>query len=446
MLSLSYRQILIVALPLMFGTFIQSVIAITDGAFTSELGSTAYNAVGNGGMFYVALFMLTRGLADGAQITIARRYGEQAFEKVGVVLFNAQIVQLLLSFLIFLFFLFFAGPIIHSIAKSPNIGEAMTEFLRYRSWGIIFASLQVTMVALFIGLGKTKIIIASTIILAGFNILLDYGLIFGRLGLPEMGMKGAAIASSVSEMITFFFLLIYAIKAKHLKEFNLKLRQKINRAELLALVRMSIPLMLQGLIALSTWLVFFSMIEHMGPVDLEISHNIRYMYFIAFVPIFGYAAATRTYVSNLVGRNELKEIPRVQFKIAVLSLISILVLFHGAILYPETLIEIVERNPHADPIVIQKSAETLRFVSGSIILFAVVIVPFHSVAALGKTYLSFLFEAISICIYMAACYLFIEVWQWDVVKIWWVEYVYFGTLGLISSVFLLYYYRRVSVL
>ena len=63
MLELSYRRILIIALPLMLGTFVQSIIVITDGAFVSQLGNTAYTAVGNGSLMYVALFMLSRGLS-----------------------------------------------------------------------------------------------------------------------------------------------------------------------------------------------------------------------------------------------------------------------------------------------------------------------------------------------------------------------------------------------
>ena len=77
MLELSYKKILFIALPLMFGTFVQSMIGIIDGAFVSSLGNTAYNAVGNGSIMYIALFMLCSGLADGTQITIAKKYGEE---------------------------------------------------------------------------------------------------------------------------------------------------------------------------------------------------------------------------------------------------------------------------------------------------------------------------------------------------------------------------------
>jgi len=442
MLELSYKRILMIALPLMFGTFVQSLITITDGAFVSKLGNTAYNAVGNGSIMYIILFMVCMGLADGTQITIAKKYGEEKHQEIGQTLFNAQFLQIILASFLFIFFIIFSESVINNIAKSQDIGSAMIEFIRYRAWGIFFAALQVTMGAYFIGLGKTRVIIYSTLVLAFANILLDYGLIFGNFGLPELGMIGAPIASSISEAIAFLFLLIYALRAKSLKKFGYSLKLKIQKTLALPLLKMSFPLMLQGMISLLTWWIFFSMIEHMGPNDLEVAHNIRYMYFLAFIPIFGFGAATKTFVSNLVGRNELHLIPKIQFKILLLAVSATILLFHGAFFYPEYLISIVEHNPNASDEIIQNSVDSLRFVSGSILIFSIAVVPFHSIAALGKTKLSFAFECISISIYLIACYLIIERWQWSIVEVWWIEYIYFGTLGLVSFLYLLYFNKR----
>ena len=67
MLELSYRKILSIAVPLMFGTFVQSIVMITDTAFVSELGTIPFNAVNNAGLIYFSLFMISKGLADGSR-------------------------------------------------------------------------------------------------------------------------------------------------------------------------------------------------------------------------------------------------------------------------------------------------------------------------------------------------------------------------------------------
>ena len=429
----------------MFGTFVQSMIGIIDGAFVSSLGNTAYNAVGSGSIMYIALFMLCSGLADGTQITIAKKYGEEKNAEVGQVLFNAQIQQLFLSVIIFIIFFFLGGLLIDKIVHSEPLAASMTDFLKYRSWGIFFASLQVTLMAFFIGIGKTRIIILSTLLLAITNIGLDYGLIYGHFGFPELGMIGAPIASSIAEMITCVFLLIIVLKQPAFKSFAYSLKLKFDKGIQKSLFFLSYPIGLQGLFSLSTWLVFFTLLEHLGPNDLEVAHNIRYMYFLAFIPIFGYASATKTFVSNLVGRNERHLIPKIQFKIASLALLSILLIFHGAILYPETLISIVERNPDIAPSVLENSAKTLRFVSASIILYAVAAVPYNSISALGKTRFAFFIECCSIFLYLCGCYLFIIVWEWNIVYVWSVEYIYFGTIGVISVLYLVVNRRKLGL-
>lgn len=420
----------------MFGTFVQSLIGIIDGAFVSNLGNIPYNAVGNAGILYIALFMLCRGLADGTQIRIANLLGQNKKAEIGQLLFNAQAVQLLLAACLFILIILVGPFFIASISKSTEMAEAMSEFLAYRSWGLFFAALQVTLVAFFIGLGKTRIIIASTLLMALSNIGLDYAMIFGKLGMPELGMKGAAIASSCAEVITFFFLFLVASKTKEFQEFNYHLKHKIVPSLIKKITSLSLPLMGQGFISLFTWLVFFSMIEHTGQVNLEVAHNIRYMYFLAFVPIFGFGAATRTFVSNMVGAEKNENIPLIQKRIALLSFSAIVLVFHGAFLYPEALIDTINKNPVNHDEILALSAKALRFVAGSIVIYSVAVVPFYSIAALGKTRITFYFELIAIALYLVGCYLFIHLWNWDIISVWWVEYLYFGSLGVASVIYL----------
>ena len=76
MLELRYKTILAVALPMMISGFIQSIVLITDAAFISRYSTEAFDAVGNGGLIYITMYMCLLGMGDGAQIIIARRIGE----------------------------------------------------------------------------------------------------------------------------------------------------------------------------------------------------------------------------------------------------------------------------------------------------------------------------------------------------------------------------------
>ena len=77
MLDLKYKTILRVAVPLMVSSFIQSIVLITDASFISRYSTLAFDAVGNGGLIYVTMYMALAGMGDGAQIIIARRIGQE---------------------------------------------------------------------------------------------------------------------------------------------------------------------------------------------------------------------------------------------------------------------------------------------------------------------------------------------------------------------------------
>ena len=85
MLALNYKTILGVALPMMVTGFIQSIVLLTDASLIARYSTEAFDAVGNAGLLYVTLFMCLAGMADGAQIIIARRIGQQKPELIGQV-------------------------------------------------------------------------------------------------------------------------------------------------------------------------------------------------------------------------------------------------------------------------------------------------------------------------------------------------------------------------
>lgn len=436
----TYRKIFNITAPLMIGTFVQAIVAITDAIFVSNLGEISIGAVGNGSLVYASIFMLCQGLADGSQIDIARKNGLKEFNKIGSIVWNTQGYQLLISIGIIALVLPLSPWIIQSFSKSASLGSAMNEFVSIRVWGLLFAAQYLSLVAFFIGLGRTRIILLSTILVAGCNILLDYTLILGNFGMPALGLKGAPLASGISECIGALFLWAYLLNAKSFRQFEYQFKKlRLNLRAHFYLIRLSIPLMLQGIASLSTWLIFFIMIEHMGTANLESAHNIRYMYFLAFVPIFGFAAATKTIVSTMVGQGLHHEIGRVQMRIILLSIGFTFLFFHGAIFYPEQLIRFVDQNPSISPGVLEDSVAILQFVSGSVLIFSVVIVGYNSIAGLGKTAVAFGIELIGIFFYLISCILFIKVWKWNILDIWWVEYIYFITLGVFSLLYLLYY-------
>ena len=204
---------------------------------------------------------------------------------------------------------------------------------------------------------------------------------------------------------------------------------------MIELLKVGSPLMLQGFSALATWTLFFTWLEQKGQFDLTVSQNIRSIYFLAFVPIWGFAGTTKTYISQYIGAKEFDKIPIIQRKIQIMTVAFLLITFHGALFYPEAMIRMI--NP--EEIYVQKSAEILRLITLSILVFGFSSVYFQTIHGSGNTLHSMMIEFTCVIIYSLSCYFFIKIWNFDVFWIWTVEYIYFVSLGVFSLLYLHFY-------
>ena len=441
MLELRYKTILGVALPMMVSGFIQSIVLITDAAFISRYSTEAFDAVGNGGLIFVTMYMCLLGLGDGSQIIIARRIGEKRPEEIGRVFGSSVLINFCLASLLFCFLYFVMPSAIIAYSKNQGIAGMQGDYIQFRSFALFFLMITIAIQAFFLAKGKTVVVLIAAIITALSNVFLDYVLIFGEMGFPEMGLKGAALASTIADGLGMLFLVVYLYFSDEKRKYDLFSYFSYNWQSIKELLKVGSPLMLQGFLALGTWTLFFTWLEQKGQFDLTVSQNIRSIYFLAFVPLWGFAGTTKTYVSQYLGAKKFDKIPVIQRKIQLLTIGFLILSFHGAILYPEKLILMI--NP--EEIYLKKSAEILKLISCSVLLFGIVSVYFQTIHGSGNTVHSMLIEFLTVFIYSIFSFLFIKCWNFDVYWIWTVEYIYFGVMGLLSILYLRFYNWREKI-
>ncbi len=435
MLSNSYGKILSISAPLMLGTFIQSIVMITDAAFLSRFSTTSFDASGNAGLIYVTLFMGLTGLGDGGQIVMARRIGQHKINQINGYLQSNFVSLFIFAFLFYLIVQFVVPGMLFSYSKYPEIAQEQVAFLNIRSLGFFVAVLMLSLNAFFMAIGKTWIIMLSTALFAGTNIVLDKLLIFGFGEFAPLGIEGAALASVIAEGVAVIVLLSFLLASEHRRKFQLFKTLEIKWENILRLFKVGSPLMIQGFFALATWTVFFTWIEQSSSYDLTVSQNIRAVYFLAFVPIFGFGATTKTYIAQYMDQKDRKLIPQTLKRIQVLTMLFLLIFFHGAIIYPEELISLI--NPKEA--YLADSADVLRLVFGSILIFGFTTPYFQTINGSGNTRITMVIEISSIVLYLIFAYLFIKVWNWHISPVWSVEYIYFGAIGLFSILYLRFF-------
>ncbi len=432
MLEVSYRSILKVALPLMASSFIQAVVLITDSAFLSRYSTLDFDASGNAGILYITLYIVMIGLNDGSQILMARRIGEQRTDRLAKIFGSTLMSNMIFACLLFLIIQWIVPAALHSYSASEVLAEKQSIFITTRGYAMFFATITLAINAYFMATGKTTVVLLGALITALSNIFLDYSLIFGHFGMNEMGLQGAALASTLAEGIGMIFLIVILnyspIQRTHqiLKHINVELQP------LKEVIKIGTPIMFQGMIALSVWTIFFTWIEQMGVYELTVSQNIRSIYFLTFVPIWGFGATTKTYISQYIGHKEFSQLRVIQRKIQLLTVVFLLVFVHGALLYPETFVKLI--NPEIE--YVAESGAILRMIFGSILLYSFVSVYFQTINGSGNTQITFYIELASVIVYITLSYLLIKVYETSIFWIWTVEYAYFGMLGLLSILYL----------
>ncbi len=432
MLDIRYKSILTVALPMMLSGFIQSVISITDAAFLSRFSKLAYDASGSAGLWYITMYMVFLGLGDGAQIAMAQKVGEKNSRGFAAVFQSNFIILFIAAIVLTLLVQFCMPSLMSSLVTNSQLAKAEQSFLEIRSYSFWAVTITISIQASYLAVGKTTLVLIASLIAAVSNIILDYFLVFGIGPFPRLGLEGAAIASTSAEFLAMLFLLSTLIGGKLRKQYPIWKKNFTSKFQLKENLKIGIPLLFQGIVALSIWTIFFIWIEQMGGDNLTVSLNIRYIYFLAFIPIWGFAAATKTYIAQYFGAKQFDQIPVIQKRIQFLTVCFLLLTFHGSIFYPEALIRLVSDHPEH----VEKSAQILRIVSGSILIYGFSSVYFQTISGIGKTRFTFAVECLSTCLYIISSYLFIKVWNWPIQWVWLVEYVYFITMGLSSFAYL----------
>jgi putative MATE family efflux protein len=430
--SITYRQIWLIAYPIIIGSIAQNLLIIIDTAFLGRVGQIALGAGAIGGIFYLAASMLPWGLGMGTQIIIARRNGERNFNEIGRTFQHGFYFQLPVVLALFSLMQFFSADLLKWIIKSDAIYVASREFIRYRSYGIFFAGINMLFQAFYIGITRTKVITWTTIIITIINIILDYGLIFGHLSLPEMGIGGAALASSIAELGGTIVYFIYSFTRSYGREFRLLVISRFDNELYRRIIRISVPVMLQHFISMSAWLAFFLFIEKIGERALAVSNIIRSFYVILMVPMWGFASATSTLVSNLIGQGRKEEVVSLVYKIAKLSGLGVLFIVILGSLFPAYALRIYT----GDPDIVRASLPALYVINVAALLLSVGFIFFSSVSGTGKTQITFLIEITVISVYLVVTYILTEVLRAEVQIVWMAEYVYSILIGILSYLYL----------
>jgi putative MATE family efflux protein len=428
----SYRNIWNLSYPIILSLIAQNLITVIDTAFLGRVGEVELGAAAIGGLFYFSLFMLGFGFGTGAQILMGRRNGEKNYLQVGKVFDHTIYIFIALSLtLIFLSYLV-STKFLHFFISSQAIYEASVIYLDIRIWGIIFAFSNVAFRAYFVGITKTKLLGYGAMIMAVVNIILDYLLIFGRLGFPEMGIAGAALASVISEFVALVFFIIATAYDSDSRKNAIFQFPKLDVDIIRRTWSISVFIMLQNFASVAGWFLFFLVIEQTGERPLAISNIIRSLYMILMIHIWAFSSSVNTLVSNAIGAGASQFVMAIIHKVNKISILIALFVVAVSLIIPDLLLQIYTDDPE----LIIGSKPTLYVVTGALLPLALAVNYFSGISGTARTKTALLIELAAILLYLIYVFVVTFVTESSLPVIWISEYVYIFTLGIFSYLYL----------
>jgi Na+-driven multidrug efflux pump len=206
-----YRDIWHIAYPILISLVMQTLINITDTAYMGRVGEIELGATALVSVYYLTIYMAIFGFSVGAQIFIGRRNGEGSYTKIGDIVVQGILFLLGIAALFALLSKWLSPKLLSAIVSSPQIYEACVDYLDWRIWGLLFSAVSVMCRAFFVGITRTGVLMSNSIILTVSNVVFNYIFVFGALGVPAMGIKGAAIGSVLAEGIAMLHFVVYAL-------------------------------------------------------------------------------------------------------------------------------------------------------------------------------------------------------------------------------------------
>lgn len=241
-----YKLLISLCIPIIIQNLISTSVNVIDTVMISSLGETSVASIGVANQFFFLFNMTLSGLTGGAGLFISQFYGKNDINNIKKVTGLNVLLGIILGLMFLILALFFPKLIIHFFSYDPNVIKLCIDY-----FSIIAFCYPLIAVSTVFSMGSRSVrnpklgMICSAVALIS-NIILNYGLIFGNLGLPALGVKGAALATVIARLIEFSLLItyVYVVKKNYVLRFNLSNLKSIDKSFINAFFAKSTPILL----------------------------------------------------------------------------------------------------------------------------------------------------------------------------------------------------------
>ncbi|RKD29556.1 MATE family efflux transporter [Thermohalobacter berrensis] len=302
-----YKKLISLASPIALQNFISSSLNMVDNVMIGRLGETHLASVGLANQFFFLFVLLLFGLNSGASIFLSQFWGKKDILNIRKILGIALIVGGFLSFL-FGSSAFFIPKFIMSIfSQDSNVVNLGSQYLKIVSLSYFFTTISFAYGFASRSIGEPKLPMVVSAISLGCNTILNYLLIFGNFGFPQLGIKGAALATLISRTLEMLLTLKIIYGKKGVLAGRINEMFNLSKNFIVKFFKTSIPVILnEGFwsLGMTMYSIAYGRIGTEAFAAVQITLTIQNLFMVISI---GMGNASSVMIGNKIGANEEKE-------------------------------------------------------------------------------------------------------------------------------------------
>jgi len=297
-----YRQLLVVAIPLILSMGSFSILIFVDRVFLARYSADALAAAQPAGMLNFSVLCFFLGVAMYTSTFVAQYTGAKQPEKVGPSVWQGVYIGAIGGALIPLCAPF-ATDIFAFIGHDPEVQKHEATFFRILNFGAFFFLANGAFSCFYSGRGKSWPIVWMNLSMTCLNIILDYILIFGKFGFPSLGIAGAGVATVTSSgLVTIAYAFLICRKGND-ERYGTRSGWKLRKPLLSRILRFGTPSGVHFFLDVMGFTIFVLLIGRIGTVELAASNIAMNINLLSLLPMIGLGTATSIMVGQFQGAN-----------------------------------------------------------------------------------------------------------------------------------------------